>query len=171
MKKNIFKVLLVFIVALLFIPISCDRVEDIDDEGTSTQDMAGDWFVTRSVGGVEVSGHVLISTYNTSANNGSEMWIDDHEGNIWGFADYPIKFKTPINYSQKTFGGSSLQNLYQDYDITINVSDGKILKDAATTSGGNKSDSIIFKAEFSDEPGVIYTFAGYKRTGFAEDEH
>jgi hypothetical protein len=38
-------------------------------------------------------------------------------------------------------------------------------------SGGNKSDLISYKIEFSDDPGTIYEVNGYKRTGFAEDEH
>ena len=166
MKKIIKFLSILSIFALVY---SCDRVGDgdiADDQGgTSTQEMAGDWFVTFTIDGDDVYslGHTLLSTYNTSANNGQEMWIDDHE-NTWEY-----KVKSPINVGAKTFAGSNLDN--QVYDVKMNITDGKILKGAATTSGGNKSDSIHFKVEFADDPGTIYTVAGYKRTGFAEDEH
>ncbi|MBW8359375.1 MAG: hypothetical protein K0M63_06180 [Weeksellaceae bacterium] len=167
MKIKIFNLLLLF--SLIGFVISCDRVGDgdvSDDQGgTTTQDMAGDWYVKFTIDGQDVYnlGYTLLSTYNTAANNGQEMWIDDH-ANTWEY-----KVKTPINYGAKTFGGSNLQN--QSYDVTMNITEGKILKGAATTSGGNKSDSIVFKVEFADDPGTIYTVGGYKRTGFAEDEH
>lgn len=180
MKKKLFKIF--FILSIFGLFISCDRVGDgdvSDDQGgTSTQEMAGDWYVTFTVNGQDVNGlgYTLLSTYNTAANNGNEMWIDDHKNTYW------YKFKTPINYSSKTFAGANLSssvvdddistpNVIETYDVGVNVMDGKILKGAATTSGGNKSDSIVFKVEFADDPGTIYTVAGYKRTGFPEDEH
>ncbi|WP_409187208.1 lipid-binding protein [Antarcticibacterium sp. 1MA-6-2] len=51
------------------------------------------------------------------------------------------------------------------------MTNGKVLLDAATTSGGNITDSIHMNVEFSDDPGTVYTLAGYRRTGFLEDEH
>ena len=64
---------------------------------------------------------------------------------------------------------TGLQNLA--YDITVNIANGKILPGAATSSGGNVTDSIYFQIEFSDDPGTLYDVAGYRRTGFLEDEH
>jgi len=166
--KNILKLfLLLFIFGGLV--LSCDRTGDgdvSDDQGgTSTQEMAGDWFVTTSVGGTQVADYARITTYNTSANNGQEMWIDDNH-NIWDF-----KVKTPINYEAKTFSGSGLHSSVDGYDVNVTITNGKIIKGGATTTGGNKSDAIEFDAEFSDDPGTIYRISGYKRTGFVEDEH
>lgn len=145
--------------------ISCDEGGDLDIGGTATQDMAGDWYVEFLVDGQDIYGlgYSLLSTYNTAANKNTEMWIDDHE-NTWAY-----KLKTSVDYANKTFSGTDLEN--QVYDITATINDGKILKDAATTSGGNVSDSIYFEIEFSDQPGTIYQVTGYKRTGFPEDEH
>ena len=41
-----------------------------------------------------------------------------------------------------------------------------------TTGGGNPTDGISFNIQFSDDDdNDTYTIKGYKRTGFAEDEH
>ena len=105
----------------------------------------------------------MITTSNTAANVANEFLITDN-GNQW---DY--KVKSPLNLDAKTFGGTDLQNIA--YDIKVNITDGKILPGAATTTGGNVTDSIYFKIEFTDDPGTIYEVAGYRRTGFLEDEH
>ena len=127
---------------------SCDETEDVDPGGTSVEKMAGDWYVEFLVDGVDVYGlgHNLISTYNTS-DNGQEMWIDDHT-NIWWF-----KVKSPVNTGNRTFSGATLDSDVDGYVITVNITNGVIVKDGATTSGGNTSDSISFEAEFSDDPG------------------
>lgn len=150
-----------------FAVVSCDRVGDghVDDNqgGTGVEQMSGDWFVKFMSGNQVLQDYTLLSTYNSAANNGKEIWLDDHD-KTWHY-----KVKVPAEYSSFTFSGDNLQNT--SYDIKMKISDGKVLKKAATSTGGNKTDSIRFNVEFSDDPGVVYTVAGYKRTGFAEDEH
>lgn len=162
MKKLFLNIFLgVLFSSMIF--ISCDRVEDSNVGGTSMQELSGDWFVTTSLNGTKVLDYKKISTYNSALDNGKEFWIDDH-GGIWDF-----KVKSGANPSSFTFSGNNLQN--ENYDIKVNITNGKILKGAAKTTGGNKADSIVFDAEFSDDPGTLYRIAGYKRTGFIEDEH
>lgn len=145
--------------------MSCDLGNDPDIGGTATQAVAGEWFTTFTIDGEDVYGlgYQLVTTSNTAANSAGEFLITD-DGNQW---DY--KVKSPLNLDAKTFGGTGLANLA--YDITVNIANGKILPGAATSSGGNVTDSIYFEAEFSDDPGTIYQVAGYRRTGFLEDEH
>ncbi len=143
--------------------VSCDLGDDPAIGGTATQAVAGEWFVYYSVDGEQISDYSLVTTSNTAANVANELLITD-DANFYDF-----KVKTPLNLEAKTFGGSGLQNLA--YDITVNLLNGKILSDAATTTGGNTTDSIYFEMEFSDDPGTIYTGSGYRRTGFLEDEH
>lgn len=140
---------------------SCDEGGDPDPGATSVVEMAGDWFVQLEGQG----SYYLISTYNTAADNGTEMWIDDNK-NFWWF-----KAKTSVNTSALSFSGSDLASTVDGYDILVSISNGIISKGTATTSGGNISDSISFDIEFSDDPGTIYQLVGYKRTGFQEDEH
>ena len=162
---------------IIFNFTACDEGGDPDPGATQVVDMAGDWYVRLLVDGEDIYGlgYYLLSTYNSSANNGNEIWIDDHE--LW-----PFKVKTPINLNAKTFSGSGLVSEYSytqeledetEVEVTpiVTITDGLIVANGATTTGGNPSDSISFTVEFSDDPGTIYTIEGYKRTGFLEDEH
>lgn len=158
--KNKLLILLAFLTIGL---MSCDLGDDPDPGGTATQAVAGEWYTTFNVAGDVGGGYSLITTSNTAANVANEFLITDN-GNQW---DY--KVKSPLNLDAKTFGGTDLQNIA--YDIKVNITDGKILPGAATTTGGNVTDSIYFKIEFTDDPGTIYEVAGYRRTGFLEDEH
>jgi hypothetical protein len=164
-NKNIIKLFLFLFVGTFL--VSCDEGGDPDPGATKVVDMAGDWYVQFLVDGEDIYSldYQLISTYNTAADNGTEMWIDD-QGNTWSF-----KVKSPVNTTGLTFSGTGLESNVDGYEVTVTITNGAIVKDAATTSGGNTSDSISFDAEFSDDPGTIYQFRGYKRTGLLEDEH
>ncbi|MDQ6529529.1 lipid-binding protein [Flavobacterium sp. LHD-85] len=165
LKLNITRVLVAILVLTSF--VACDEVGDTDPGGTSTESMAGDWYVQTLVNGVVVHDYALISTYNTAANDGKEFWIDDH-GNVWDF-----KVKSPATVSSLSFAGSNLASSVDGYDVTVNITDGKVTKNDTKSSGGHTVDGISFKATFSDDdnPGTVYEIKGYKRTGFPEDEH
>jgi hypothetical protein len=163
LKLNITSILAAVLVLTSF--ASCDEVGDTNPGGTSVESMAGDWYVQTLVNGEVAIDYKLISTYNTAANNGSEMWIEDH-GNIWDF-----KCKSPLNIGALTFAGNNLTSSVDSYDITVTITNGKVVKNGATSTGGHTVDGISFDAEFSDDPGVIRKLVGYKRTGFFEDEH
>ena len=47
----------------------------------------------------------------------------------------------------------------------------EILKNAATTLSGGRSDSIFLRLEFSDDEGTQYMFSGLRDTGFPEDQY
>lgn len=160
--KNKFLILLA---ALSFGIMSCDLGDDPDPGGTATQAVAGEWWTTFTIAGDDVYGlgYQLITTSNLASNATNEFLIHD------GAHTWDYKVKCPLNLDAKTFGGNDLQNL--SYDILINLNNGKIIPGAATTTGGNVTDSIYFEVEFADDPGTIYQVAGYRRTGFLEDEH
>lgn len=164
-NKNMFKYL---ILSLTFsVMISCDETGDLEPGGTNTQAFAGDWHiiafendgVTPAYGG----DYELFSTYNASSND-NNFWIDDHDS--W----MEIKSKVQVSsYDNLTFKGQvDAEELYTGG--TVHVTNGKILKKAATSFGGRAVDSIYFEAEFDWDPGIIYKFAGHKRTGFLNDE-
>ena len=172
--KKCIKIL--FFSFLTILVSSCDETEDVEIGETSLESASGDWYVQTSIDGEVVLDYAKITTANTAANNGTEIIIDDHK-NIYYF-----KVKCPINPAELTFSGTDLASSVVDdnpdtpdvvetYDITVTISNGTIVKDGATSTGGNTVDQISFDAEFSDDPGTIYKFSGYKRTGFAEDEH
>lgn len=164
MKK--YKIYLGALLMVLFATVSsCDEVGDIDVGGVTVQDMTGEWYVETSVDGTVVVGYAAISTYNSAANI-EEMWIDDQQ-HIWWF-----KAKAPVTLSSLSFSGTDLASSYDGYDITVTITNGVVNQDVVgATSAGNTSDTISFDIEFSDDPGTIYHIEGYRRTGFAEDEH
>ena len=144
---------------------SCDLGSEPAIEGTKLQAMCGEWWINVLVDGEDIgAGYNLVTTANTASNNDTDLILDDHE--LW-----PAKIVTKVNLPGLSFDAQSgLTNEY-DGDIKVSVIEGKILKGAATTTGGNKTDSIYVKFEFSDDPGTQYEYAGYRRTGFREDEH
>ncbi|MEN3322812.1 lipid-binding protein [Mariniflexile soesokkakense] len=160
---NIIKTALLLFTVSLFIT-SCDEGGDPDPGATATVEMAGDWYVKLLVDGSDIYGigYYQFSTYNTAANNGTQMWFDDHE--LW-----PSKVKANINLSSLTFNGSQLENEYDS--STLDITNGIIIKKGTVAPSGTVVDSISFNVEFSDDPGTIYQVAGYKRTGFLEDDH
>ncbi|APD07036.1 hypothetical protein UJ101_01520 [Flavobacteriaceae bacterium UJ101] len=142
--------------------VSCDEGGDPDPGGTSTEQLAGDWYVeTYLADGTKAQDYALWSTYNTAANDGT-LWVDDQ--------NHTFGLKAKAQTSGLAFSASNAENINNE-GTTVTITDGEVLKGVATTSGGNVSDSIYLKVEVSNSPGTVYEVRGYKRTGFAEDEH
>lgn len=173
MKKIIYIFLLSLSITLF---TSCEKDEI---GGTATEQLAGEWVVT--VIAVDANdaviysddelfgiGHFPLLTYNTAANQPSEMWIDD-SGNFWDF-----KAIVNADVTALTFNANAVKNAA--YDCKVTIKDGKILKGAATTPSGMPADSIYFHVNFDDDgyPEAYgydsYRIAGYRYTGFAGDE-
>lgn len=142
------------------VSVSCSK-EEIPM--TSTVDLAGEWMVTIDADGYS-DGPFMFITYNSNKNDGQEIWLDDL-GNFWG-----TKVKVPCNVASLTFGSETpAENV--DYDpITVKVTDGKVTFGGTKTPSGAVADAIEFKLEYSDDPGVVYTAHGYRRTGLQGGE-
>jgi len=136
---------------------------------TAAESLAGEWYVQANVvladGTVKEDpyglGQFKIMTYSTSANSGSEIWIDD-SGNFWDF-----KIKVSSDAVSQTFNAQGAQNV--KYDCTVNV-DGRILPGAGKQKNGSVSDYITMDVEFSDEPGTIYRLEGVRYSGLVEND-
>lgn len=185
MKRNIYLVLL-GVLALSFGLTSCEKIDSLDDYksvdigGTATAKISGEYFVTLDayIGGAWVidpvgMGYKKIMIYNTATNRADSVWIDDL--NIW-----PTKARISCNVTTGQFTPCTADNI-KDAGETIAITDGKVITDGCHTSAGNLTDSIVIEFQWSDlttaaTAGAIPTgsptrFAGYKRTGFLEDEH
>lgn len=157
-----------FIIVLSILAIglvSCedDGYEDFDNGQTNTQAINGEFYVaTYDASGTPVENYHLWSTYNTAANNDS-IWLDGSEASAFAFKSRILGNPQDLSFAAQKVA-SSLD------DITVTITGGKIIKDGGK-SAVNRTvvDSIYFQAEFSDEPGVIYTFGGHGKTGFLED--
>lgn len=159
--------------------------DDFDPGSVPGSELAGEWYVQTYVGGSAVLGHELISTYNTAAADGSQIWLDD-QGHIW-----PVKAKInsdPAGMSFSGMGTNTEIEIFQydtadmaaPYDSvtttslgfeTINVLEGKVISDEGRSKTGVVTDSIYIRAEFSDDPGTEYEMSGHRRTGFGEDDY
>ncbi|HMG66063.1 MAG TPA: lipid-binding protein [Chitinophagaceae bacterium] len=158
MKKiNIALILIVFLGA-----VSCKKT--LTPGNTAGVKAANGWWVTFTQNGSDVFGlgTFFLNTYNTSEGDDS-LWVDDL-GNSWDF-----KCKAKVDYSNLTFSTPNSQNQY--YDIQVTLADGKILSKAGRSKSGNSTDSIYFKATFSDDPTDTFIISGTARTGFIEDDY
>ncbi len=170
MKKYISMLAMALMVSFGF--TACDAETDEEPGGTNIQQMCGNWDVVWYA--VDANGEVLdtwttgtIFTYNTAANNTTQMWIDDQK-TYWNF-----QFLTDIDYSAKTFTATE-----RDYDAAGSgkavLTNGKILLGAAKNLHGAPCDSISFEISFSDDeyPAKYgfdhYRVEGTKYSGFTE---
>lgn len=163
--------LLILAVAALISSCEAEGYADYDPGQTNTQELSGEWWVSAyDLEGNRLSGYQLLSTYNTAANN-NMIWVDDHENLL------PLKVKATASVEDLAFYAESADNLYvEGADSTefgtATITDGEIINDGARASGSNNVvDSLAFKVELSHDPDSPYIIAGYRRTGFEEDEH
>ena len=138
---------------------SCQK-EEIG--GTATESLAGEWYLMASVDGSPIYGPFHLLTYNTASNNPNEIWIDD-KGNFW---DFKVKGTGDIN--SLTFSAANAQNV--SYDCTVNITNGKIIKNGGTQNNGSPADLLMMDVEFSDDPGTIYHLEGVRYSGLVEND-
>ena len=147
---------------------SCQK-EEIG--GTATQNLAGEWYVKANVVNADGSviedpyglGRFLIMTYSTSANNPNEIWVDDSK-NFWNF-----KVKATGDVNSLTISAASAQNQRGD-EITVNITNGKIVKNGGVQNNGSPADYITMDVEFSDDAGTIYRLEGVRYSGLVEND-
>jgi hypothetical protein len=176
MKKNIYMSLFFALISLS----SCEKLFEMNEqkepatEYSPTYPFNGEWYVYYGVKDADTTiydegnGYFKILIYNTAANTPDSIWITD-KNNFWNF-----KVKAASSPSTKTFGKEAQELLNKAYDSKVIVQNGKVLLNAATTTGGNTTDSIYMEILFDDDSspyGTTYVLAGYRRTGFLDDEH
>ena len=162
MKKTniLYTALVILLVASL---ASCKK--DYKAGGTNVQALANEWWVTVD-GGTD---YYNLTTYNTAANDGKQMWIDDFN-NAASFWD--IKGKVNVDVANQTFSGTDIANQY--YTSTFTITNGKIFTNATKAPGSHDvTDSIRFTIQFSDDDpaNTPHVISGYARTKFPEDDH
>ncbi|MGX5856946.1 lipid-binding protein [Dyadobacter jiangsuensis] len=159
------------LILLVFALVSCDLGSEPTIEGTKLQAMCGEWYIGVFANGEDIGGggRFLITTSNTAANNETDLIINDHEL-LTPDAD-PVAVVAKVNLPAMTFDKADKLPNMEAGKAAISIIEGKILKGAATSTGGNKTDSIYVKFTFANDPATEWIYAGYRRTGFLEDEH
>lgn len=170
------KYLILLFAVISFSLASCEK--DTEPGGTAVEKMAGTWYVTWEAKNDQgiwediLGGTIELNTYNTSANTPTEMWLNESY-----ITNTPLKVTT--DYKSRTFSlptetiieanaNNKIEALWGEEAITVTISDGKVLEKAATTPSGMPADSIVFFLNVKGDD--IYKIAGFRRTGFTEDE-
>lgn len=175
MKRRIYLILLGVLV-LGFGFASCDKLDGLDDYksvdigGTATAKFCGEYFVTLDmydgtnwVVDQYGAGYTKIMVYNTASNRADSVWLDDLK--FW-----PMKSRISCNSINSEFTACVAPNLSKAA-AAVTVTGGKVIANGAKTVAGNITDSIVIELGWADDAGTQYRYAGYKRTGFLEDEH
>lgn len=165
----------IFAALLLSVSLfSCEKEEDVVDY-TPVGIMAGDWYVQSidPATGAVLKDYFQLLTSCTSSFDKDTLIISDL-GNLWEF-----NVKVKVDIAGKSFAEDKANSnyyklnqttkLYENYNITCKVTEGKITEGTKLLPSGTKADEISFKIEFSDDPGVILLIKGYRLTGFLED--
>ncbi len=160
--------LMFILVALVAFASSCQ--EEYEAEMIPGHELAGEWYVTYTIGGVDVYnfGYSTIMTNNTAAADGKQIWVSDLH-HFWDF-----KAKVNADPANGTFGQSdSLDNAEElNYPIKLVIKSGKVIPEGGKSKTGVVTDSISFIVGFGDDaPGTEYTASGHRRTGFVEDDY
>lgn len=163
--KKINKYILILSVILGF--TACQK--DYEVGGTSTEALAGDWWVEMGIsdgaGGFDgdTYGYYNLSTFNTALNQTDSMWLTDNE-TFWSY-----KVKVAVDVNNLTFAVANGTDLL--YDDNTTITNGKIIPGGTTSPSGVKTDAIYFEVEWASDPGTIYVAKGYRYTGWPEDDH
>lgn len=156
---------IIFIAIVFFTFISCEKT--FDPGATKASQVANEWWVNLYLNGSpQLGSFAKMNTYNISANNDS-IYIDDivsNKATIWDF-----KCRTKFDAKNLTFQTTNAVN--ERYDITVTITDGKIMLDKAKSATGVVTDSIYFKVVFSDDAANTYEIKGTGRTKWAADEY
>lgn len=162
MKKVIY-LCLMMLAAVSF--SSCDK-EEIGN--TSTVALAGEWMVTVDAINADGSilyedpyelGSFLLLTYNTNADDGKEIWVNDLK-TLWNFA-----VKVPCNIEGLSFGSQTPVENFK-YDCGVTLWDGKVTINGTLSPSQMPVDAIEFKVTFDDDDyELTYWVHGYRRTG------
>lgn len=144
-----------------------DTIEEYSIEYVSPigEMLAGEWYVTYKVDGVDVydMGYTKVTTNNDAANEGNKLWIDDHKNFWW------MKALLNCNVEDLSFSATDAAELYDD--ITVTITNGKVIPNGGLTAAGNVTDSIYMEIVYSNDAPRVWTVSGVRRTGFLEDEH
>lgn len=171
---------ILYIAMMTVLAASCSKDEI---GGTSTESLAGEWTVTATA--VDDEGNTVLTdsqveqtlgyarfklnTYNTAANDGKQIWVDDM-GNFKTF-----KVRTDCDPAAQTFStAGAVENILGEASVTI--TDGRVIYGVARNPHGTAADSIVFYATFSGDADALqhgfakYRISGYRYTGFYEDD-
>lgn len=170
MKSKILVLLSIVLSSGFF--VACEKDEEPSIEYTAVHPMDGEWWVTYKVAdstGIYEDifgvGYTKLITANTSSNSPDKLLITDMH-NFW---DYNVIAN--LDLGSRTFSATAQKSNVPEYDILVDVMEGKVIEGGGRSLSGLQTDSIAFKIKFEDDPdGFTFLVSGHRRTGLEEDE-
>ena len=163
-KKIIFAAIAIVLAALA----SCDdfnTMEEPEMKTTSTFPINGEYWVTytqKSSGDPVIGGRHIIMFTNTAADQGDSLLVTDNHGGTGAY------FKTAVNMENLTFGSDDAYDMANGREMT--VSNGQFFENGTTSKTNVETDSIYLEMSFASKPDSVIVVAGYKRTGWPDDD-
>ena len=147
---------------LVLFSSSCKKDQEIG--GTAVQNLAGDWYVKVNSTGP----YIVLSTFNTSANLSTEMWLQS-TGLKSGTTALGVKGKVSVDVSSQTFTAASVANVAATSTTipTFSVANGKVVSNG-TVGPGSKTPTDLISFDITIN-GVSYKVEGFHKTGFQSD--
>lgn len=166
---------------LTFVMASCSKDEV---GGTATQEAAGQWYVTYDCCDADGNviedlkdfngGRSLILTYNTAADDGQHLYVDDL-GNLFGYKGVANLDLNALTFSTN---GNVTNEASHSSDVSdeITITNGVIVKNGGKQQNGSVTDSISFYVQYSQDAYatsngyVKYFVHGVRYSGLAEND-
>jgi len=159
----------------------CETYKDYEMQFSPIYPLSGEWLVRFTDTSVtpSTSGLFVMSTFNTSDNSTTQMWIrvTSTSASAANVA-YTGRFDGKINcdVTGKSFSGDNISNTYYSTAVpvvplqTFTITGGTIVVDGYDTATGGKSDLITFTMTDTRKPGKTKTISGFRRTRWLDDE-
>lgn len=198
-----FKIAIILLLVIGLITSACDKDKDlltlsnyssINAGNSSTYPLNGEYLVhldTAIIVGNDTTWsidpfqflHQAIELYNTEANDGDSLWVD----NTGSFSQFGVKCQIACNPSKLTFGSINSADINRKFDVNINDStivagvkmpvpdtvsfkSGKLILNGGKSLLGIKTDSIAVFVIFKNTmPKTLFRMSGVRWTGFYAD--
>jgi hypothetical protein len=159
---------LIIILFSLAVVNSCENYNDNPIEYSPIFPVSGEWRIrVTNTTTSAVVGMYTFSTYNTSDNSSTEMWIRTTSNMGGGLGT--LRGKITCDVPNLSFSATDVRDI-SHASATFSITDAKITPNEISMPSGVKADKISFRLTTSKVPGTTYLFEGYRRTLWPEDE-
>lgn len=160
---NKFKFIL-YIIAVSISFSACETYDDPEVEYSPVFPVSGEYWVYPYQNGAQINTRQLLRFYNTSANDKDSVWVRVSTS----ARPFGILAKSACNVTDYTLSITNGKNIAFNPVRTFTILEGKVMLGAASVKpSGVKPDSVYLRYETN---GVEYVLAGYRRTGWPDDE-
>ena len=162
------KTLIYVLLAFVGITASSCKKDQPDVEVSPVYPMSGEWYVKvyNADNTLARATYTTLSTYNTSANSNSEIWMKMLSGTV----NYGLLGKVAVDVNAKTISGTNATNIAFTPNLKFSILEGKVLLNATTLKSKVVADSIYVKYT-TEKDGKTYILSGHRRSQYEIDQY